>query len=488
MQRLMNFINGEFVPAAGGGTLENFEPATGQVYSLLPDSDERDVNAAVSAAQAAFPAWSQMPAAQRCRILLRLSELIERDVERLARAESIDNGKPLSLARTLEIPRAATNFRFFATAILHERGEMYATDRDALNYVLRRPRGVCGLISPWNLPLYLFTWKVAPAIAVGNTAVAKPSEVTPMTAYLLGELCREAGLPPGVLNIVHGLGGKAGAAIVQHPEIQTISFTGGTKTGRWIAEQAAPHFKKLALEMGGKNPNIIFADAVGAGGGGFDALVETSVRAAFQNQGQICLCGSRILVQREIADAFVDRLVARTRALRIGDPLEDGVEQGALVSAAHREKVASYVELARSEGGTILCGGRPPAELPPRCRGGYFFEPTAIVGLGPDCRVNREEIFGPVVTIQQFRDEDEAVALANATDYGLSATLFTRDGGRAQRVAERLHAGTVWVNCWLLRDLRVPFGGVKHSGIGREGGDEALRFFTEAKTVCLKAG
>lgn len=480
MLRIDNFIHGELRPPVGGQYLDNVEPAVGAPYSFVADSDERDVELAVAAAAAAFDGWSRTPAEERCRVLLRLAELIERDLEPLARAESIDSGKPITLAHTVEIPRAAKNFRFFGTSVLHLRTDTHVTDYHALNYTLRRPRGVAGLISPWNLPLYLLTWKIAPALATGNTAVAKPSEVTPMTAYLLAKLCQEAGLPPGVLNIVQGTGPRVGAPLVAHPAVTTISFTGSTRTGAQIARETAPHFKKVALEMGGKNPNLIFADA------DLDEAVRVSVSAAFQNQGQICLCGSRILVERGVRDEFQRRFLAAARALRLGDPLDPQTEQGALVSHAHWEKVRGCVELARQEGGRVECGGRVPEGLPARCRAGYFFEPTVITGLGPECRTNQEEIFGPVVTIQSFGDEREAIELANATQYGLSSTIWTRDITRAHRVADALHAGTVWVNCWLLRDLRVPFGGVKNSGVGREGGEEALRFFTEPKNVCVK--
>lgn len=479
MQAIGNYIAGRIVPPQEQRYLENVNPATGEVYSLTPDSGPEDVDAAVAAAQAAFETWSATPAEQRSRILLRIADRIEENLERLALAECTDNGKPLARCRTVDIPRAVANLRFFATAILHTRSDLHETDRRALNYTLRRPRGVAGLITPWNLPLYLLTWKVAPALATGNTAVAKPSEVTPMTAHLLALLCQEAGLPPGVLNIVHGTGAKAGAALVAHPGVGTISFTGSTRAGGEIARIAAPLFRKLALEMGGKNPNIVFADA------DLERALEGSLAAAFANQGQICLCGSRLLVQREIFVEFTETLVERARALRIGDPLDEQTDQGALVSRAQLENTEFYVQLAAQEGGTVLCGGRRPAELPPRCAGGYFYEPTVLVGLDNDCRVNQEEIFGPVVTVQPFADELEAVRLANGTRYGLSASLWTRDLKRAHRVAEQLEAGTVWVNCWMLRDLRVPFGGMKSSGVGREGGEEALRFFTEPKNVCV---
>jgi len=484
MQTILHLIDGEQVEPTSGRWLDNVDPATGAVYSRLPDGDEADVTRAVAAATRAFPQWSRTPAEERSRVLLRLADLVESNLERLARAESIDNGKPLALARSLDIPRAASNLRFFATAILHTRSESYATDQGvtgggaALNTVLRTPRGVVGAISPWNLPLYLFTWKIAPALAVGSTVVAKPSEVTPMTAFMLGELAVEAGLPRGVLNIVHGLGPKVGAPLVAHPEVPTITFTGGTATGAAIAQSAGPLFKKLSLELGGKNATIVFDDADLA------TAVPAAVRAAFANQGEICLCGSRVLVARPIFERFSAEFVERSASLRVGDPLEAATEQGALVSKAHLDKVRSSVELARAEGGTVLCGGDAPRDLPARCRNGFFLSPTVITGLDGSCRVNREEIFGPVATLIPFDSEEEALAIANGTPYGLSASVWTRNIHRAQRIARGLDVGTVWVNCWLLRDLRVPFGGTKQSGIGREGGDEALRFFTEMKTVC----
>src|SRR5438874_6987114 len=346
-EKIKNFIDGQFVEPVGGQYLDNIEPATGKPYSQVADSDARDVDLAVAAAEKAFVEWSRTPAAERSRILLRIADLIDRDLEKLARAESIDTGKPLSLARSLDIPRAASNFRFFATAILHTENEAHVTDDVAFNYTLRQPRGIAGLISPWNLPLYLLSWKIAPAIAVGNTAIAKPSELTPMTAYLLCEIVREAGLPKGVLNVVHGTGPNVGAAITAHPKIGTISFTGGTVTGRKVAEAAAPLFKKVSLELGGKNPNIIFADA------DLDAAIAGSVRSSFANQGQVCLCGSRAFVARSAYKHLVERLIDKASQLKIGDPLDDKTEQGAIVNKAQLDKVKFYVDLAQKEGGTI---------------------------------------------------------------------------------------------------------------------------------------
>jgi len=471
---LANFIGGRFAPPRSGNYIDDIEPATGEVIAEIPDSDAGDVDDAVAAARAAFPSWSKTPADDRARLLLKLADAIERNFDELAAMESRDNGKAISLAKRLDIPRAVANFRFFATAILHDATAAHAMDGRALNYTLRQPLGVAGLIAPWNLPLYLLSWKIAPAVAAGNTCVAKPSELTPLTANRLAELSMEAGIPPGVINVVHGYGNKAGRALTSHPDVPIISFTGGTVTGAAVAANAGPLFKKISLELGGKNPNVVFADA------DLDDCVATSIRSSFWNQGEICLCGSRIFVERPIYDTFVERFVAAAKELRIGDPLDESTDIGALISAAHLEKVMGYVDLAKKEGGTIAAGGNRVD------RKGFFVEPTIITGLGCDCRVLQEEIFGPVVTITPFDGEEEAIAFANSTRYGLAASIWTRDLQRAHRVAAAIDSGTVWINCWLLRDLRVPFGGMKESGVGREGGFESLHFFTASKNVCVK--
>jgi aminomuconate-semialdehyde/2-hydroxymuconate-6-semialdehyde dehydrogenase len=476
---LANYINGTMAEPVNGRYLDNIDPSTGLVYSKIPAGDAADVQLAVEAAGRAFASWSQMPAADRSSILVRLADLIHEHREALAEAECVDNGKPRSLAEQMDIPRAEDNIRFFATAILHWSSEAHIMENRAINYTNRKPIGVVACISPWNLPLYLFTWKIAPALALGNCVVAKPSEITPMTAFLFSKLCIEAGLPAGVLNIVHGLGSEAGDALVNHPRVKAVSFTGGTATGARIAAAVAPKFKKLSLELGGKNPTIIFDDC------DYDKMLRTTLRAAFANQGQICLCGSRILVQESLYDRFAADFTAKVSAMKVGDPILTETRTGAVVSEAHMNKILSYIELAKQEGGTVLCGGKRVV-VEGRCAGGFFVEPTVIAGLGPDCRTNREEIFGPVVTIQSFRDEEHALELANATEYGLAASLWTSDVTRAHRFSAQLETGIVWVNTWLLRDLRTPFGGVKHSGVGREGGWEALRFFTEPQNVCIE--
>ena len=479
MIHLQNYINGELVKPVGNTYIDNYNPATGKVFSQIPDGDERDVALAFDAAAQAFPAWSNTSKEERSKLLMKIADLIDLHHEQFARAESQDNGKPIQLARTVDIPRAAANFRFYATGILHLGDEAFGMEDKAINYTTHQPLGVVACISPWNLPLYLFTWKIAPALAAGCTVIAKPSEITPYTAFLLSSLCIEAGLPKGVLNIVHGFGHKVGAALTAHPGIPAISFTGGTATGSAIAKVAAPMFKKLSLELGGKNPNIIFQDC------DFDNMLKTTMHSSFSNQGEICLCGSRIFIERPLYQKFKEAFVQKTRELVPADPSLDSTRLGAIASLQHKDKILSYIQLAQQEGGTILAGGKE-VKVPGACAEGYFIEPTIIEGLPFNCRTNQEEIFGPVVTLTPFDTEEEVLAYANSTKYGLAAILWTENLTRAHRMAHNLHAGIVWVNTWLLRDLRTPFGGVKQSGVGREGGFEALRFFTEPKNICIK--
>ena len=476
--QIANYIGGNLQAPVNGKYIDNINPATGEVYSRIPDSDADDIALAVTAAQAAFPKWSTTPAEEKFKILNRVAGLIDENLDALALAETNDNGKPLWLSKMVDIPRASSNFRFFATGQMHFATESHNMENGNINYTLRQPVGIVGCISPWNLPLYLFTWKIAPALAAGNCVISKPSEVTPMTGYLLSLICKEAGLPDGVLNIIHGTGPNCGSAIVAHPQIKAISFTGSTRAGKEIASVAAPMFKKISLELGGKNPNLIFADC------NWEKMMRTTVQSSFSNQGQICLCGSRILVEESIYGKFKAEFTERVKKLTVGDPLLDTSRQGAVVSKMHFDKVMGCIELAKQEGGNILLGGNA-VQPEGRCANGYFIEPTIIEGLGPGCRTNMEEIFGPVVTLQSFKTEDEALELANASEYGLAATIWTQDVTRANRMAAKVQSGIIWVNCWLLRDLRTPFGGFKNSGVGREGGWDALRFFTEPKNVCI---
>lgn len=477
MIKILNYIDGELSEAQSKNWLPVTNPATGEDYALLPDSNEDDVNRAVLAAKNAFPSWSKLNINERSAFLVKIADAIDSELDDLALAESVDNGKPLKLATRVDIPRASSNFRFFGHAITQFSSESHDMG-SAINYTLRQPLGVVSCISPWNLPLYLFSWKIAPALAAGNTVVAKASEVTPMTAYLLSKICREVGLPQGVLNIVHGTGENVGSVMTSHPKIKAVSFTGSTRVGSEIARVAVPAFKKVSLEMGGKNPNLIFADC------DYDKMLATTVHSSFANQGQICLCGSRIYVEAKIYDRFKTDFVEKTKALKVGNPLDDSTKVGAIVSKPHFDKILSYIDLAKEEGGTILCGGK--AIHPEGVENGLYILPTIIEGLPNDCRTNQEEIFGPVVTIMPFENDAEALALANGTPYGLSSTIWTSNLTRAHRMARDIDAGIVWVNTWLHRDLRTPFGGVKQSGIGREGGFEALRFFTEPKNVCIQ--
>lgn len=478
---LANWIANRPAPATGGGTILNIDPATGGAIGAVPDSGPSDVDAAVGAAAGAFGAWAGLNGEDRGAMLHALAGAVEADLDAFAHAESVDSGKPISVARTIDIPRSVRNLRFFAAAASQFASESHDVPGQMLGYTLRRPKGVVGAISPWNLPLYLLTWKIAPALAAGCTVVAKPSELTPTTASMLAQ--RAAGvLPPGVLNIVHGRGEPAGAALVTHPGVAAVTFTGSTRVGRWIGEACGRDLKPCSLELGGKNPFIVFDDADAA------KVVREVVRAAFSNQGQICLCGSRVLVQAGVYDAVVAALIEGAKGLKPGDPLESDTRFGSLVGHDHRDKVARHVERALADGARVLVGGGVPGQLPERVRGGAYYLPTVLENVSQDCAIVQEEVFGPVCTVQRFETEQEALELANGTPYGLAASVWTNDLSRAHRVSEALEAGIVWVNCWMLRDLRTPFGGVKQSGVGREGGWEAMRFFTEPKSVTINTG
>ena len=477
MEVLSNFINGDYVNPKSNNYLDVFEPATGQVYCQVPNSNGDDIHLAVNSAIDAFPEWSSLSLDERSLYLKTIAEMIESRLDEFAKYESRDTGKPISLAKSLDIPRAVSNFRFFAEYASQFEFEFNINNDSSHNTVIRSPLGPVGCISPWNLPLYLFTWKIAPALITGNTVVAKPSELTPFTAFKFGEICKDAGLPAGVLNIIHGQGLTAGDALISHSGIKAISFTGGTATGKVIASKSAPMFKKLSLEMGGKNPAVVFSDC------DYDAMLETVVKSSFSNQGQICLCSSRIMVEENIYNKFRKDFVEKVSALIVGDPIEDSTQIGSITSKPHLDKVMTYIELAQKEGGTILTGGKQ-VTIKGRCEGGWFVEPTVIDGLINSCRTNQEEIFGPIVTIIPFKDEGEAIDIANDTEYGLSATIWTEDIDKATRVARNIDAGVIWINCWLVRNLRTPFGGMKQSGMGREGGTEILNFFTEPKNIC----
>jgi aminomuconate-semialdehyde/2-hydroxymuconate-6-semialdehyde dehydrogenase len=477
MEQLTNFINGKFMQPKTEEYLDVFEPATGQVYSKVPNSSSTDIDVAFQAANAAFPGWSELTVTDRSQYLHKIAELLEHQLDDFANYESRDTGKPVTLAQSVDIPRAIANFRFFGDYGPTFKFNSELNSDQSENRVVHAPLGVVGCISPWNLPLYLFTWKIAPALMAGNTVLAKPSEITPYTAYKLGEICVDANLPAGVLNIIHGQGITAGDALINHKGVQAISFTGGTATGKIISQKTAASFKKLSLEMGGKNPAIIFTDC------NYNKMLETVVQSSFSNQGQICLSSSRILIQTEIFQRFKKDFIGKVNKLIVGDPQDHESNLGAVSSKNHFNKILNYIKLAEKEGGEILFGGKA-LKLSGRCKKGWFIEPTIIEGLNNNAKTNQEEIFGPVVTLIPFDNEEDAIQIANESDYGLSATIWTEDKERATRVSNQVEAGVIWVNCWLVRDLRTPFGGMKQSGMGREGGSEALRFFTEQKNVC----
>ncbi len=475
MQKILNFIGGEMRGPVQGRYFETDDPSVGAPYALVPDSGAEDLELAVAAAKKAFPAWRDLPAVERAQAMHKLADFLDKHQDEFARAECIDNGRPVAGCAAVNIARGSANLRFFAEEGIKFTDWTIKTEQIE-SHILQQPLGVVATISPWNLPMLLFTWKFAPALAAGNCVIAKPSEITPMTAYMLSALATEAGIPAGVFNVLHGKGANIGAAITQHPDIAAISFTGGTVTGKTIYAAAAQQLKKVSLELGGKNPTIVFDDAVQS------RAVNGAIAAGFSNQGQICLCGSRLLVQENVYEDFKKAFVAKTEKIKIGDPLLEDTQHGPMVSKEHMEKVLGYIDLAQQEGGKILTGGRRHI-VDGRCKDGWFIEPTIIEGLPMECRTNQEEIFGPVVTMMPFKTEEEAIALANNVEYGLAASVWTRDQDKADRVAAQLESGIVWQNCWNARDLNTPFGGVKKSGVGREGGRRALEFFTEEKTV-----
>ena len=474
--KILNYIKGKFNEPISSEWMDNFSPSTGEVIGSIPLSGDADVRSAIAAAKSALPEWSSLDPSDRALWLDKIADCLEEKFEEIAHLESMDTGKPISLARSVDARRSVSNFRFFSEMIRDREDEVFEME-DATNIVKLRAVGVGALITPWNLPLYLLSWKVAPAIGMGNTVVCKPSELTPLTADLLMRVIDEVGLPPGVVNLVHG-NGNAGSILTGDPDVDLVSFTGGTSTGAKVAQSASPQFKKLSLELGGKNASIVFSDC------NLEETVKGVTRAAFLNQGQVCLCGSRILVEDAIYDQFMDMFVESVESMVIGDPMHEDTDLGALISKEHLEKVESYVSLALEEGGEIVTGGKPC--LPKELEGGNWMSPTVVTGLGTESRCSTEEVFGPFVTVHRFNSEEDAIKIANNTRYGLAGSIWTGDTERGKRVAESIHTGMIWVNTWLHRDLRVPFGGVKDSGVGREGGKWSMGFFSEPLNVCLK--
>jgi aminomuconate-semialdehyde/2-hydroxymuconate-6-semialdehyde dehydrogenase len=484
-QQVLNFIDGAYTEGALGRTFENISPVDGRVVNVVHEAGADEVNAAVAAARRALAGpWAGLSIAERADVLYAVADGISARFDDFLDAEVADTGKPVSLASHIDIPRGAANFKVFADQIKSQAGEFFETatpdGRGAINYSVRLPKGVIGVICPWNLPLLLMTWKVGPALACGNAVVVKPSEETPTTAALLGEVMNGAGVPPGVYNVIHGFGpGSAGELLTQHPGVDAITFTGETVTGEAIMQNAAIGVRDVSFELGGKNPGIVFADC------DFDAAIEGTMRSAFANCGQVCLGTERVYVERPIFDRFVAALKEKAEALRPGRPEDDATTIGPLISQVHRDKVLSYYEKARAEGATVITGGGVP-EMADGMGQGSWVEPTIWTGLAESSPVVREEVFGPCCHIQPFDDEDEAVAMANASDYGLATAIWSQDIAKANRVAKRVEAGITWVNCWFLRDLRTPFGGAKRSGIGREGGVHSMEFYTELRNICVK--
>ena len=479
MIEIKNYINGKLSNNSNLNHIEVYNPSIGKIYATCPNSDSKTLDSAIKSSKKAFPAWSKLSYSERAKFLFKISNLLEKNIDKFSKYESMDNGKPLTLSRNLDVPRAIENLRFFGSIISNNKSDAFYMENIGINYTIKQPLGIVGTISPWNLPLYLFTWKIAPALVTGNCVIAKPSEITPMTAYLFSKLCIEAELPKGVLNILHGMGSKIGLNIVKHDEIKAISFTGGTETGKIISAECSKSFKKLNLEMGGKNPVLIFDDC------DYSKMINNIIKSSFLNQGQICLAGSRLYVHKNIYKKFKNDFVKEVKKIITGDPFHKLSDQGAIVSKEHQNKIDSYINIAIKEGCKVLQGGNK-IKMKDHCENGWYFEPTIIENYDNNSKVNQDEIFGPVVTLNSFESDQEAVDLANNNDYGLASIIWTENINKAHRIADEIQSGIVWINCWLERDLRTPFGGMKKSGYGKEGGNHALDFFTREKNVCIK--